>query len=178
MLLCLKTYFLLYVLHKCGWIVSSSKHGPVSQQKQFLGLIVNTVSIKFEIPEEKLKCFIHLANSVLSLKTAISVRLLAKVLGILNSFSRALGQVVRLMTRSLYQCLLPAYQGKLGWESDTQLSGAACEELKFWIDNIESIKGFFCLQNFLHSLPAKLLPGMLVALVTIPLNFLLPVKLW
>ena len=46
------------------------------------------------------------------------------------------------MTRSLCQCLLPAYQGELGWESDTQLSGAACEELKFWIDNIRSINGF------------------------------------
>ena len=50
--------FLLYVLHKCGWIVSSSKHGPMSQQEQFLGLIINSITIMFEILEEKLKHFI------------------------------------------------------------------------------------------------------------------------
>ena len=46
--------FLLYVLHKCGWIVSNSKHGPMSQLKQFLGLIVNSVSMKFGIWTRKL----------------------------------------------------------------------------------------------------------------------------
>ena len=115
----------LYVLYNSGWIVSSSKHGPMSQQEQFLSLIVNSITMKFEIPEEKWKGFIELANLVLSLNTALPVRLLAKVLGILNSFSHALGQVVRFMTKSLYKCLLPAYQDKLGRESNTKLSGAA-----------------------------------------------------
>ena len=68
------------------------------------------------------------------------VRLLARFLGLLNSFSRALGQIVSLMTRSLYTCLDPAYQE--GWEANTSLSELAKEELNFWEHNIKKLNGF------------------------------------
>ena len=68
------------------------------------------------------------------------VRLLARLPGKLNSFSRALGQVVRLMTRSLYACLEPAYS--TGWGSVTSLTVNAREELKFWETNLIKLNGF------------------------------------
>ena len=70
--------------------------------------------------------FLDSASLVLSMEV-LPVRLLALVLGLLNSLSRALGQVVRLMMRSLYACLKPAYnKEELGWDSYTFLS----EEVK------------------------------------------------
>ena len=69
-------------------------------------------------------------------------QLLAWFLGLLNSFSRALGQVVRLMTRSLYSCLNPAYFSPECWSSQTSLSASAMEELIFWEVNIHKLNGF------------------------------------
>ena len=70
------------------------------------------------------------------------VRLLAKFLGTLNSFSRALGQVVRPMTRYLYSCLQPAYIAKKKWNSVTSLTESAKEELFFWEFDIVKLNGF------------------------------------
>ena len=39
--------FLISVLIKCGWILSSSKHHPMALQKNFLGFTVNSVSMEF-----------------------------------------------------------------------------------------------------------------------------------
>ena len=70
------------------------------------------------------------------------VRLLAQLLGLLNSFSRALGQIVRLKTRSLYACLHPAYFSGERWAASTSLSDLAKEELQFWESNIKKLNGF------------------------------------
>ena len=64
--------------------------------------------MKFEVPDSKIAKFLEVLESVKS-QAIMPVRLLARFLGLLNSFSKALGQVVRLMTRSLYSCLPPAY---------------------------------------------------------------------
>ena len=63
-------------------------------------------------------------------------------LGLFNSFSRALGQVFRLMTRGLYSCLNPAYFSLERWSSNTSLSPLALEELNFWEVNIHKLNGF------------------------------------
>ena len=70
------------------------------------------------------------------------VRILACFLGLLNSFSRALGQIVRLMTRSLYACLHPAYFSEKCWGAFTSLSDSAKEELQFWQSTNENLNGF------------------------------------
>ena len=72
----------------------------------------------------------------------MQVRLLARFLGLLNLFSRALGQVVRLMTRSLYSCLNPAYFSPECWSSQLSLSALAMEKLVFWKNNIHKLNGF------------------------------------
>merc|ERR1711873_242574 len=100
--------FLLHPLIQCGWLLSVPKHKPVSQKKVFLGLMINSNTMQFEIPQEKLLKFFDILLLVKS-QAIMLVRLLARLLGLLNSFSKALGQIVRLMTRSLYACLHPAY---------------------------------------------------------------------
>ena len=86
--------------------------------------------MKFEIPDEKLSKFFDVLLLVKS-QTVMPVRLLAQLLGLINSFSRALGQIGRLMTRSLYACLQPAYFSGERWAASTSLSDLAKEELRF-----------------------------------------------
>ena len=97
--------------------------------------------MEYEIPEAKLEAFFLLLEQIKSLSN-MPVRLLAKFLGTLNSFSRALGQVVRLMTRYLYSCLQPAYTANKKWNSVTSLTESAREELFFWEFNIVKLNGF------------------------------------
>ena len=82
------------VLTNVGRIISSSKHLPIAQKKIFPGLTVNSISMEFEIPTVKLEKFFLLLEKIRS-QEIVSVRLLASFWGLLNSFSRALGQVVR-----------------------------------------------------------------------------------
>ena len=70
------------------------------------------------------------------------VRLLAQLLGLLNLFSRPLGQILCLMTRSLYACLQPIYCSGERWAASTSLSDLAKEELHFWESNIKKLNGF------------------------------------
>ena len=86
--------------------------------------------------------FLEILTSVKS-QAVIPVRHLASFLGSLNSFSRALGQIVRLMTRSLYACLHPAYFSEERWGAFTSLTDSAKEELQFWEQNIEKLNRFF-----------------------------------
>ena len=122
-------------------IVSLDKHEEISQRKLFLSLLINFIYIGFEIPHPKLNNFVELLKQVKSW-TVMPVRLLASFRGKLNSFSRALGQVVRLMTRNLHSCLKPPYSAKEGWDSVTSLSISAREQLIFWELNIVNINSF------------------------------------
>ena len=97
--------------------------------------------MQFEVPNSKIIKFLEVLESVKS-QAVLPVRLLARFLGLLNSFSRALGQVVRLMTRNLYSCLHPAYFSQEPWSSYTSLSDLAWKELRFWEANISKLNGF------------------------------------
>ena len=57
----------------------------MSLQRIFLGLTVNSVSMEFEIPDEKLEKFFLLLDRV-KLAGVMPVRLLASFLGLLNPF--------------------------------------------------------------------------------------------
>ena len=100
--------FLIHTLIKCGWLLSVPKHEPVAQKKIFLGLAINSLTMQFEVPDSKISKFLEVLNSVKS-QAVLPVRLLARLLGLLNLFSRALGQDIRFMTRNLYFCLQPVY---------------------------------------------------------------------
>ena len=103
--------------------------------------MINSITMPFVIPEEKLLKFFVVLLFVKS-QAVMPVRLLAQLLGLLNLFSRALGQIVRLMTQSLYDCLDPAYYSRERWAASTSLSNLAKEELQFWELNIKKLNGF------------------------------------
>ena len=82
--------FLIFVLTSCGWLINIPKHEPVAQYKIFLGLAINSITMEFEVPNSKLVQFLKVLNSVKS-QALMPVIFLAHFLGLLNSFSRALG---------------------------------------------------------------------------------------
>ena len=86
--------------------------------------------MQFEVPDSKIAKFLEVLESVKS-QAILLVRLLARLLGLLNLFSRALGQIVRLMTKSLYSCLHPAYFSEKRWGNFTSLSDSAKESYNF-----------------------------------------------
>ena len=57
------------------------------------GLLINSIMMQFEIPEEKISNFLRILVSVKS-QAVMPVRLQARFLGLINLFSRALGQIV------------------------------------------------------------------------------------
>merc|ERR1712112_243248 len=58
--------FLLHTLIRCGWLLSAPKHKPVSQKKVILGLMINSNTMQFEIPHEKLLKFFEVLIMVKS----------------------------------------------------------------------------------------------------------------
>ena len=66
------------------------------------------------------------------------IRVLAKLLGKLQFCERALGPVVRLLSRSSYYLIAKASS----WNSFITLSESAKTELLFLFENLESLNGF------------------------------------
>ncbi|XP_072042758.1 uncharacterized protein [Amphiura filiformis] len=65
----------------------------------------------------------------------VKARLLASVAGKIVSTSLAVGNIARLMTKSLHVCV----EGKENWESFVCVSEEAISELEFWRENIRTL---------------------------------------
>ena len=63
------------------------------------------------------------------------VRDVASVVGQVISLTPCVGSVARIMTRALYTVV----NQKQSWSSKVELTKEACDELTFWIDNVDSL---------------------------------------
>ena len=77
--------------------------------------------MKFEVPQSQSQYFLFFVKSS-QVPVYYACDTSCMFLGLLNLFSRALGQVVHLMTRKIYSCLKPAYNAPEPWGSSTTLS--------------------------------------------------------
>ena len=83
------------VFEECGYVFKPSKRsGEPSQECKFLGLIVNTVKMSFKIPEGKKVKIRALMDEVAAVQR-LKVKLLARLLGTLQSVSLATGPLVQ-----------------------------------------------------------------------------------
>ena len=99
-----KTSFTLDVLAKSGWVVSPSKAVGPASRLTFLGLDICGETLKFYIPEKKLGVIVKLCCDAIRARRR-TPRLLSSLIGKIQSCYRALGPVVRLMTRRSYHWL-------------------------------------------------------------------------
>ena len=107
------------------------------QVGEWLGFVINTISMAFWIPEKKICKLKRLLNSSIQNKSS-SYRDLARIAGSIISVVLAVGPIFRLLTRQMYL----AIESRSAWDHIFHFPPALLEELKFWFCNIESFSGY------------------------------------
>ena len=127
---------------RSGFIPNSTKcvWNPVSSI-QFLGLIIDSPSTSFIVPQLKIDSLFSTINSIKSAVRAtirVPIKSLARFTGLIISMSLALGPVARLMTRATYSVI----ESRLFWSDSVFVPDSVISEFDFWLSNITSLNGF------------------------------------
>ena len=126
-------------LDSSGLLVNEEKsHWVPTQVGEWLGFVINTISMTFRIPEKKVCKFKRLLNSAIQNKSS-SYRELARIAGSIISVALAVGPISRLLTKQMYL----AIEFRSAWDHIFLFPPALLEELKFW----------FCTLNLLMVTP-------------------------
>lgn len=120
-----------------------------TQRITWLGLEIDLINSRIEIPLHKRQRAFDLANSLFKTKPR-TARSIAKFAGFIMSFWLPLGNLVKLMTKNLYALI----ESRHNWDSELVLTREAKTELLFWIDNILFLPGKNC---FNPAIPEKLI---------------------
>ena len=125
-------------LDSSGLLVNEEKsHWDPMQVGEWLGFVINTISMTFQIPEKKVCKLKRLLNSAIQNKSS-SYRELARIAGSIISVALAVGPISRLLTRQMYL----AIESRSAWDHIFLFPPALLEGLKFWFCNIESFNGY------------------------------------
>ena len=106
------------------------------QEGIWLGIKVNTRTLQFSVPEEKLNKLKTNIDNIAN-KEECSAKQLAKIAGTLSSMHLALGQIVRFFTRRIYQQI----EGRQSWSRTETIAPGTREELQFWSQGLETMNG-------------------------------------
>ena len=97
------------LFQECGYIFKPSKRsGEPAQEVRFLGLLVNTVEMCFKIPEDKMEKIKGMLDGVAA-RQRIKVKILARLLGTLQSVRLATGPLVQVFLGRRYLFLVLLY---------------------------------------------------------------------
>ena len=102
----------------------------------WLGTVLDTNQGFISVTEHRITKLKSSIDSVLKGGcTTVNVRTLAAVVGQIISLTPCVGDVTRIMTRSLYAVV----NTKVSWNSTVKLSKEAYAELVFWNQNVDSL---------------------------------------
>ena len=125
-------------LDSAGLLVNEEKsHWHPMQVGEWLGLVINTITMSFHIPERKVEKLKSLLSSAIG-DTSSSYREFARIAGSIISVALAVGPISRLLTRQMYL----AIESRTAWDHTLRFSPALLEELRFWYNNIDSFNGY------------------------------------
>lgn len=98
-----------------------------------------------EVPVEKIKDIRDILTIILDNRSSISARRLSSIVGKIIALKPSFGNICQLMTRHLSITIC----GKESWDSALCLDSENVQELKFWLENINSIsfKYFTCVEK-------------------------------
>ena len=138
-------------LTAAGFVANEEKsQWGLMQVGEWLGFLINTIRLTSQIPERKIE---KLRNSLEHLITDgySTYRALAR-LASFTSLSLAVGPIARLFTRQMHY----AIESRSYWDSTFVFSESLLQELKFWLQNIDSFQGFplrltFCTNSVLYT---------------------------
>ena len=89
------------VFQECGWVFKPSKRsGEPAQTCKFLGLIIDSRDLTFNIPDSKVQDIKALIAEIRARKR-VKVKLVARLVGKLQAVRLATGPIVAVLTRSL-----------------------------------------------------------------------------
>ena len=130
-----------WILQTLGFIVNQDKSVfTPAQQIEFLGLVVNSVSMELSLPGEKLKQIRGEAKMLLS-KLLVTARALSQLIGKLNSAAQAIVPAP-LFYHHLQGDLKNALaSGDHGYKNVTPISQQVQEELNWWQQHLQTWNG-------------------------------------
>ena len=130
-------------LKKVGFIIADEKcEWEPKTVITWVGHIIDTEKFKLFIPEKKLiKCEKLLSDIYSKIDIFISIKMIAKLVGLLISFRLCIGRLVQFKTRHLNRLIAVAET----WSSKIKLSDhiSAVSEIDFWITNLRVLNGMF-----------------------------------
>ena len=132
--------YTLSVMSQAGFVVSTEKSQGPTQRITYLGLEIDSRTMKFYVPDSKIERFISFVTDLLD-KHKVKVRDLAKCLGILQSFIKAIGPITRFKSRCCYAWITEKLLRGKGYNVYYKLDDKCEAELTFWRDNIKHFNG-------------------------------------
>lgn len=107
------------------------------REKIWLGFIVNTSTMNFEVPETKIEKLCDLIEASLSVNT-LSARQLAKIAGQIVSMSIAIGPLSFLLTKQMHKLI----ECRQNWDRLMIIPHEVRSELDFWKNNLSNVRTF------------------------------------
>ena len=128
----------LWALEQAGWVVRADKcHNHPTRTLEFLGLTIDTQKQAFFIPERK-KERIHMGIAKVINADFMPVKELAGLYGLLISVYKAVGPLIRLLSRFGFECINKCES----WYQYARISAKCKEELIFIAQHLDSLEGF------------------------------------
>ena len=126
-------------LLKFAFIINEDKSlWEPDQNMIWLGTVLDTNQGFISVTEHRITKLKRSIDSVLKGScTTVNVRTLAAVVGQIISLTPCVGDVTRIMTRSLYAVV----KTNVSWNSTAELSKEAYAELVVWNQNVDSLRG-------------------------------------
>lgn len=111
-----------------------------SQQIQYLGFIIDSVTFQFSLPDEKIEKILHLSSETLR-KDQVSIREVTALIGLYNSASTAI-QLGPLYHRYLDRDKCTALQNNFqNYDRKMIISEESKSEINWWIKNLKDYNG-------------------------------------
>lgn len=133
-------------LQKSGFVINTEKSVlEPTKSIVWLGFFWNMENGTLEVPVEKIKDIRDILTIILDNRSSISARRLSSIVGKIIALKPSFGNICQLMTRHLSITIC----GKESWDSALCLDSENVQELKFWLENINSIslKYFTCVED-------------------------------
>jgi hypothetical protein len=127
------------ILEQMGWQISPKKSVLTpSQTVQFLGVEINSATMMFKVPAEKLRKLKHDLRSILK-KETVSPRELSGIAGKINAISVAVTPVaahIRKIHHFQHQMIRQSH-----WDHQDSLHPEVREEIQWWLDHLDDWNG-------------------------------------
>ena len=113
------------------------------QLGQWLGIIINTIHMTFQVPSSKLERLKSAIRDVLGCQN-VPVKDIARISGYLVAMTIALGPIARLFTRQMYFVIA----NRISWRGHVVVNEPLAQELKFWLHHVDAFNGYAIKRKF------------------------------